>query len=321
MLAFPRPVVVISKCLGFDTCRYDGEKIECGFMRELKPYVRFIPVCPEIEIGLGVPRDPVMLVLTKGKKNLFQEATGRDLTSRMRKFSTRFLSSLGEVDGFILKRKSPSCGVRDAKVFAGMKAIDRVVQKSSGIFAEDALNRFPNVAIEDELRLESSRIRHQWLTSLFTLAAFRKSMKRPTIGKLVRFHERNKLLFSVRSLRATLKLERIISSGYGKPIDQVMSAYWDGFYRVLLQPAGRVAETAALEQTYTYFFSHLSRSEKKLFLKSLKQFQAGDLPIVALLKIVWVWGVRYNKEYLKSRSWFQPYPQALTEYDKKLYSR
>ena len=103
MREFSKPVVVVSKCITFEPVRWNGQIIASEFVEKLKPYVNFIPVCPEVEVGLGVPRDPVRIVLVNGEKKLLQPATGFDFTDKMTKFSKSFLDSLDAVDGFILK--------------------------------------------------------------------------------------------------------------------------------------------------------------------------------------------------------------------------
>ena len=119
MRSFAKPKVVLSKCIEFANCRYDGSMITSDFVTALEPHVDFIPVCAEMEIGLGVPRDSIRIVSIKGEQRLIQPTTGLDVSEKMRDFSTHFLSSLPEVDGFILKYRSPSCGMKDIKVYSG----------------------------------------------------------------------------------------------------------------------------------------------------------------------------------------------------------
>lgn len=119
MRSFAKPKVVLSKCIEFANCRYDGSMIASDFVTALEPHVDFIPVCAEMEIGLGVPRDSIRIVSIKGEQRLIQPTTGQDVSEKMRDFSTHFLSSLPEVDGFILKYRSPSCGMKDIKVYSG----------------------------------------------------------------------------------------------------------------------------------------------------------------------------------------------------------
>ncbi len=97
MREFGRPNVVVSKCLGFAACRWNGVTIPVEFIKKLEPFVDFYPVCPEVEIGLGVPRDPIRIVSMKGEKKLVQPATGEDVSEKMLSLADRFLSSLGEL--------------------------------------------------------------------------------------------------------------------------------------------------------------------------------------------------------------------------------
>ena len=160
-----KPVVVVSKCLGFAACRYDGAMIRDEFVEKLWPCVRFMPVCPEMEIGLGAPRGEIRIVVSEGKRRLVQPATGGDLTRRMVRFAERRLKSLRRVDGFILKARSPSCGIRDVKFFAGPDE-ERPIGKGAGFFAEAVMKRFPGLPVEDEKRLASAALQRRFLRRL-----------------------------------------------------------------------------------------------------------------------------------------------------------
>jgi uncharacterized protein YbbK (DUF523 family) len=157
-----RPVVVISRCIDFDSCRYNGQVIRTSLREQLEPLVELRPICPELEIGLGVPRDPVVLERHRDGVHMIQPSTGRDLTRAMDAFSERFLDSLDEVDGFILKSRSPSCAIREPG--PGL---------SIGLFAARVLERFPEAAIEDELGLQDAGRRNEFLANVFALAAAR----------------------------------------------------------------------------------------------------------------------------------------------------
>ena len=157
-----RPIVVISRCIDFDSCRYDGRVIRASLREELEPIVDLRPICPELEIGLGVPRDPVRLVRGPVGVQMVQPSTGRDLTGAMEAFSARFLDSLEEVDGFILKSRSPSCAVRD-------------YESGPGLFAARVLQRFPEAVVADEVELGDEDRRRQFLAKLFEARRGRKS--------------------------------------------------------------------------------------------------------------------------------------------------
>ena len=166
MRTFSRPRIVVSKCLEFAPCRYDGTMISEKFVRRLKDHVMFLPVCPETEIGLGCPRDPIRIVLAGGRPRLVQPATGRDVTEAMQAFAEAFLGGLEAVDGFLLKSRSPSCGIRDVKRY-GCAEDEAPQGRGSGVFGGAVLERFSEAVIEDEERLGDRAIRRRFLERLF----------------------------------------------------------------------------------------------------------------------------------------------------------
>ncbi len=174
--AMIRPVVVLSRCLAGRRCRYDGRPIRARFVTAMARRVTFKTVCPEMAIGLGVPRDPICLVDDgRGGARLLQPSTGRRLTGKMRAFAERFLRSLGAVDGFIFKGRSPTCGLRDSKILSAPGG--KVVRRGRGIFAAAALERFPDAAVEDESRLADRAVRQRFLAKLSAKARLRAASR------------------------------------------------------------------------------------------------------------------------------------------------
>ena len=164
-----RPIVVISRCLGGEICRYDGQHLESSFVKKLQNYAQLIPICPEMEIELGMPRAIVQLVKYSDSLHLIQPSTGTDLTQTMQTFSKQFLESLGDVDGFILKSRSPSCGILDTKQFDSSERTT-VIGYGPGIFAQRVMVQCGDLPIEDENRLNDPEIRRNFLTQLFSIA-------------------------------------------------------------------------------------------------------------------------------------------------------
>lgn len=162
-----RPKVFVSRCLGFAACRWNGAIIQDRFIEGLKNYVDFVHACPEVGVGLGVPRSPVRIVLKGDAEHLIQLDTQRDITQDMYLFSERLLDSLEGVNGFILKDRSPSCGIKDIKVYSGIDK-NNSISLTSGLFAQAVLNRFPGLPIETEGSLRNFAIRERFLTRLFS---------------------------------------------------------------------------------------------------------------------------------------------------------
>lgn len=141
MRQFAKPKIIVSKCLEFDACRYNAEMIPDATIRNLQPFVTFIPVCPEVEIGLGVPRETIRMVEENGVNRLVQPSTREDVTEKMKQFSNDFLQTISDVDGFILKNRSPSCGTRDVKIYSGFEKAP-VKGKGSGLFGGAVIKNF-----------------------------------------------------------------------------------------------------------------------------------------------------------------------------------
>jgi uncharacterized protein YbbK (DUF523 family) len=222
--AFPRPIVVVSQCLELAPCRHDGGLIPFSFIRRLQPHARLIPVCPEVEIGLGIPREPIRVIRRGRREYLETTRTGARLTAQMRAFSTQFLAALPAADGFILKSRSPSCGVRDTKIYASSGA-GRPLGKGSGLFAARVLQTFGSLTVEDEARLARPVIRARFLTRLFTLAAFRRTKASTAPRALARFHAEYEPLLKAHSPREARQMAQLAQSASRSSLENLLPAY------------------------------------------------------------------------------------------------
>ena len=312
MSDFERPIVVVSKCIEFAPCRYNGLMIASDVVKALKPYVDFVPVCPEVEIGLGVPRDPIRIVVAKETRRLMQPSTGADVTSKMLRVTELFLGSLAAVDGFVLKSRSPSCGFKDVKVFSGMGK-EAAMAKGPGFFGGAVLERFPGYPAEDEGRLLNFRIREHFLTSLYARARFRAIARRAQMRDLVEYHARNKFLLMAYHQKEMRVLGRIVANPEKKGARAVFEEYETHLRAALSNPPRYTSSINVLMHALGYFSEGLSRSEKAFFLDSLEKYRAGKIPLSATLSVVSSWLARFKNEYLEKQTFFAPYPEALVE--------
>ncbi len=310
--AFPEPIIVVSKCLEFDACRYNGERIAFHFIERLKPHVRFRPVCPEVEIGLGTPRDPIRIYLQGEKKSLYQPRTQRYLTREMNAFSRRFLEGLKEVDGFILKAKSPSCAITDAKIFPAATS-ERPAGEGTGLFAEKALKKFAARAFVDEERLNDADGRAGFLTKIFTLAGFREIKQEGRTAGLVRYHAENKLLFLAYHQETMREMGRIVANHEKRTFDEVVSTYESALMRLLARPPARDSWVNALAHAMGHFSEKTGALEKTRFLDALDEYREGKIPLSEPLETLQEWSARFGSEYLEAQTLFEPYPRALCD--------
>ncbi len=306
----PRPVVVCSRCLEFEHCRYDGQMISSPVVKELRNHADFVTTCPEVQIGLGVPRKRIRVVRTRGDLRLIQPETGKEFTAEMKEYVGRFLAGLGVVEGFILKSASPSCGIRDVKIYPSAENA-ATVERGAGFFGGEVLSRFGNLALEDEVRLRNAKIREHFLTKLFTLAAFRDTRKRGGIRDLVEFHTRNKLLLMAYGQTQLQRLGRIVGNTDGDDPARVLERYSDGLSVVLTRGPRISSVINVLMHALGRLEDKLAHEEKALFLDSLSDCREGKVCMASPARLLRSWAVRFRDRYLLEQTIFQPYPREL----------
>jgi len=307
---FPKPHVVVSKCLGFAHCRYNGLVISDDFIKNLHPFVNFDPICPEVEIGLGVPRNPIRVVYTKGKKKLIQSITNKDVTENMNSFAKKFLDSLKEVNGFILKNRSPSCGIKDVRVYPRIGKVASI-SKGTGFFGDAVLREFPYLPIEDEGRLRNHRIKEHFLTRLFTFSKFRELKKFISMKKLVQFHADNKFLLMLYNQKLLRLLGNIVANPESKTVDNVVKEYELNLHYAFSKAPRYTSSNNVLMHALGYFKKDLSSKEKNFLLESLKKYVAGRIPLCVSTSLMRSWIIRFGQEYLINQTFFEPYPEEL----------
>jgi len=305
-----KPVVVVSKCLGFAHCRYNGEIINDAFVSRLADHVDYRPVCPEMEIGLGVPRDPIHIVSERGELRLVQPSTGRDVTAAMLDFCERFLGSLREVDGFLLKFRSPSCGTNDVKIFSA-QGKSGPMGKGAGFFGNAVLSRFPDLAVETEGRLKSYRLREHYLTRLFTMARWREAAGKGKMKDLVDFHARHKLLLMAYNQSELKKMGAVVANRDHRPSEEVFALYRGHLAKSLSRAPRLTSSINVLMHALGYFSQGLKAEEKAYFLDTLERYRRGAVPLSVPVSILNAWIVRFGQEYLAQQTFFRPYPEEL----------
>lgn len=308
---FVKPVVFVSRCLGFAACRYDGVAIGNDLVEAMRPHVEFRAVCPEMAIGLGVPRERIRIVRAGRALRLVQPATGRDLTNPLTRFAELRLTSANRFDGFILKSRSPSCGISDAKRYSRTEARNPV-GRGAGFFAAAALRKFPDLPIEDEARLADPRLREHFLTRLFTQAAFEEVARTRLLRALVQFQAANEMLLEAHSRKDAAELRRIVANRERRSLDALLPNYRARLARALARPGKAGANVTALRRAMESLSEPPGAREKARFLAALEKYRAGKLPLSAPRRILRDWIAKNPDEKLLARqTFFEPYPKEL----------
>lgn len=307
-----KPKIVVSRCLGFAKCRYNAQTIPNDFVESLKEYVEYITVCPEVEIGLGTPREPIRLILEDGDLKLYQPATDKIYTDEMNNYSIEKLKEIGEVDGFILKGRSPSCGIKDVKVYNGRGKAPNL-GKDVGIFAKHVVEKYPHLAIEEEGRLTNLKIREHFLTKLYTMMNFKKVINSNSMGQLVKFHSTNKYLITAYSQTQLRILGKIVANHDKRPFKEVALEYRDNLGLALSNVPKHSNYINSLMHMFGYFSDSLSKKEKEFVLDSFEKYRQEKVLLSVPVNILKSYVLRYEQDYLLDQTIWSAFPQDLLD--------
>jgi uncharacterized protein YbgA (DUF1722 family)/uncharacterized protein YbbK (DUF523 family) len=317
---YPRPCIVISRCIEFDPCRYDGSKIPSPVVAQLKSHVDCIPVCPEVEIGLGIPRATVRIVRLEGIDHLLQPATGRDVSGEMTVFANRFLDSLPPVDGFILKGGSPTSGTSGVRVYPSAEK-SMAIEKTAGFFAREVMKRFSDLPIEDELRLNNARIRDHFLAGIFTLAAFREIEVTRDREALVQFHGANKFLLMARHQQLMREMGGLVASRAKKEPAELFFHYRHLLCAALSQVPRYTNNINVLQHALGYFSNRVSGEEKAYCLRLIGRYKEGHATLAEPRDLLRSWVIRFGEPALLNQTFFAPYPVELADLPEEITDR
>lgn len=305
-----KPTVVVSKCLGFANCRYNGDVINDKFVERLKPYVNYRTVCPEVEIGLGTPRKPIRLVMENDIIDLYQPETGITYTNEMEEYSENLFESLGQVHGFLLKGRSPSCGIKDVKVYHGREKFTGS-SKGSGIFAAAVMKRYPDLAIEEEGRLTNYSLREHFLTKLYTFFRFQKVEESNSMNELVKFHSENKYLLMAYNQEALKSLGRIVANHDKKSFEEVTKEYRQHLGIAFANVPKKGSFINAFMHIFGYFSDDLSAKEKEFVLDRFEKYRWDMVHLSVLVNVLNSYAIKYEMDYLLDQTIWITYPEEL----------
>lgn len=306
---YARPQIVISTCLGLAPVRYDGNIIFDEQVERLKKFVNFIGVCPEVGIGLGVPRNPLVLVAKSNGIKLVDTIKGGDYTEALVRFAEKFSNDLPEIDGFILKSASPSCGVKDAKIYDEHR---RVVGKSDGLFTTYIRERFKNLPVESEKRLSNAHIRRNFYTKIFTIAYIRETLERARdLDDIVSMHRSLKYTLMLFHPGMLKHLGRLVANRSSMGIEKLKKEYREIVLRALVRNPTYKSYYSVFLHLYGHLKNDLSDGERRYVLKLLEDLKNEKIDVKVVMSYFKGFMYRFTDEYLSEQRFLQPYPDDL----------
>ena len=302
----------ISTCLLGEPVRYDGGHKRDRFITDtLGQYVEFVPVCPETECGLGVPRESMRLQGDPASPRLVTSRTGVDHTDRMVAWAERRLKELEKEDlcGFIFKSDSPSSGMERVRVYSDKGMPER---KGVGIFARMFMEHFPLLPVEEEGRLHDPKLRENFIESIFTLKRWRDLLKdHPTRGKLVAFYTEHKLLILSHSPKHSQLMGKLVAGAKQFPLGKLYREYEALFVAALMVKTTVKKHTNVLQHMMGYFKKELSPDEKQELMEVIDGYHEGLAPLIVPITLLRHYVRKYDQPYLKEQVYLNPHPVEL----------
>ncbi len=306
------PRVGISTCLLGENVRYDGGHARDRFLTDtFGKFVEWVPVCPEVETGLGTPREAVHLVGDPADPRLVFVKSGGDVTARMKRWAKKKLKELEKEDlvGFIFKSRSPSSGMERIKVF-DEKGMPHMV--GTGIWARAFMDHFPLLPVEDEGRLHDPGIRENFIERVFCLARYRGSMRpRRSRGALVDFHSRHKLQIMAHSPKLLKEMGALVAHASERKLEDVYAEYETLLMKALGLHATTGKNTNVLQHALGYFKRTLSADEKREMLEVVSAYKEGLVPLVVPVTLLAHYVRKYEEPYLSTQTYLSPQPAEL----------
>ncbi len=309
----PRIRVGISACLLGQEVRYNGGHKRDAFLADtFGRYVDWVPVCPEVELGMGTPRPPIRLERRGEEVRLVMPSTGEDYTAPMREWSRRRAEALAgmELDGYVLKKDSPSCGLERVKVYSGAAA----AKEGRGLFAEALTARLPDLPVEEEGRLNDPRLREDFIARVFVHHRWRTAARAGwTRAALMRFHERHKFLLLARNQAGLRRLGRLLGeSGKAEPAAGLAAAYRRGLTEVLRRPATRRGHTNVLHHLAGFVSDALDTADRAELAETIERYRLGLVPLIVPLTLIRHHVRRQEVVYLRDQVYLEPHPYELS---------
>ena len=307
-----KPRLGVSTCLLGENVRYDGgEKSDPVLLRAFGDAVEWVPICPEVECGMTVPRDPMHLADDPASPRLVTTATGKDQTGRMQTWIRSRLDELAGENpwGFVLKSRSPSCGRSAVPVLdsTGARA-----GESAGLFAAAVAERFPLLPVSDERSLQDDSVWDNFIERLFCLKRYRESM-RPSGSResLVAFHAAHELQLMAHDRGVLREMEELVTRSKKLPLDELSATY-----EKLLTTAMEVVATPAqnadvLLHALGLLERYMNSGERQDALEVIEEHRGGRAPLTVPTKLLGRHIQNYRVEYLATQSCFAAHPLEL----------
>ncbi|MBV7314505.1 DUF523 and DUF1722 domain-containing protein [Shewanella sp. NIFS-20-20] len=300
----------ISACLMGQEVRFDGgHKRSTYVLHELKDMFDYLPICPEMAIGLGAPRKSVRLVRDQDTI-LLQSADGQlDITTPMNHYCDSKVAELSELGGYLFCAKSPTCGME--RVTEYKIGTNNGTKTGVGVFARALMDAYPLMPVEETSRLNDSHIRDNFFTRVYAYHDWRCMLaKGLTKHELLQFHSRYKYLLMAHNQSIYRELGPLLAT-MENDVEAVAKQYFSGFMQALKCHATRKNQTSTLQHIQGYFKKQLNTSQKAELSDAIMQYRQGLVPLLVPITLINHYVREFSTEYIANQVYLHPHPQVL----------
>ena len=302
----------ISRCLLGEEVRFDGGHKRDRFLTEvLGRYVEWIPVCPEVEAGLGIPREAMRLVGDPQHPRLVTITSGKNHTGALKTMTTNRLEELKNLDlsGYVFKKGSPSCGIERVRIYNEHGVSSR---KGVGLFAQAFIAQFPLIPVEEEGRLCDPTLRENFIDRVFCYRRWQDLVQSGvTRQALVQFHTIHKYLLLAHSPQQYEVLGRLVGQACQYRPKELAHRYGERFMRILAMKATLRKHVNVLQHILRYFKERLGASEKAELLGVISDYHHGLTPLVVPLTLIKHYVRVFDVSYIREQVYLNPHPKEL----------
>ena len=303
----------VSSCLIGEKVRWNGDHKQDRYVREiLSRYFEYIPVCPEVEVGMGVPRETVALYGDPEKPSMISKKTQTDWTKPMEKYIKSRINTLSADDlcGYIFKSKSPSCGMGRVPLYSEFGS--HKVKHGPGMFANAFINSFPLVPTEEEGRLNDPRIRENFIVRVFSFKRFNLLLNEKfSLGQWVKFHTQHKFLLLAHSRKHYDELGELVAHSKTIKPSELKKIYGELFMEALTSKSTPKKNTDVLLHMMGFLKKLLTKIEKEDILSTIEDYRSEILPLIVPVTLIRHQVKKYNVEYLRDQVYLNPHPKEL----------
>ena len=302
----------VSSCLLGQEVRFDGgHKHDRYLTGILGRWVQWVPVCPELEIGLGVPRPTIRLESSGDGVRLVEPVAGTDLTEPMRRFSEAKVAELrrDDLDGYVLKKGSPSCGMERVRVYGAGGVPSR---GGTGEYARILMERWPELPVEEEGRLNDPRLRENFVERIFCRNRWR-TLRRTglTRRRLIEFHTAHKLLLRSHNEAGYQRLGRLVAQAGRIPDDDLFEGYGAEFAGTLAWKTTTKRHANVLYHVLGYLKQVLTPGEKQEMVRLIEDYRAEMVPLIVPITLLRHHVHRHQVHYMLGQLYLEPHPKEL----------